>query len=342
MHFAIFFVERSVPVGTVIILAAGILSGIFVIPTVGVRDWDWEQIWMVYSISAFLLLPLCVTTVLFPNIFRQVLQPQRELAARVGAYGVLFGIGCVLFGVTWSRLGIAVANALVSGINILVGSIGPVVVGAVALDRRGWSRLIVGIVPLMIGLLLSAIACIARDRARTTEPGAVLSQSLLGIGFALASGTLSAMLNVGFSVGTPLQAKASSLGYPPHISTLAIWVPALAGGFVANFAYPAFLVQRRRKWGTLVGLPNSPELWSRSLMMGVLWSAAIFAYGYGAWIMGPGGTTYGWAIISGAGILGSLLLGGLMGEWKDSGVMPKVLVALSVVSMSLAFFVLSG
>ena len=344
MYPGVLVVQQSLPLGVAIIFVAGLLSGVFVIPTLGVRGWEWEHNWLVYSISAFLLVPLILAAIVSPRIFSDVLKPEIHLALRVGVYGLLFGVGCVLFGVTWARLGIAVANALVSGINVLVGSIGPLVIGAVVLDRRGWNRLILGIVPLLAGIALSAVASVGRDRSRGEESGIPtnLRQSLVGIALAFASGALSAMLNIGFSAGSPLEAKASSLGYPPHISTLAVWIPALVGGFVANFAYPAFLVQRQGTWGTFVRPQKSAELWVRSLLMGVLWSAAIFIYGYGAWIMGEGGTTYGWAIISGAGILGSLLLGALTGEWNNSGCRPKVLMFFSVAVMVLSFVILSS
>lgn len=336
-------VQHSLFSGVLIIFVAGLLSGVFVIPTLRVREWEWEHIWLVYSLGAFLLVPLMLAALCSPHIVSDVLEPQIHLAIRVGFYGLFFGVGCVLFGVSWARLGIAVATALASGAVVLVGSTGPVVMGAVALDRRGWDRLILGILPLLVGLVLSTVASVSRDRGRGAAAGtpASLSQSLVGIIVALASGALSAMLNIGFSVGGSLEDRAGSMGYSPQIATLAVWIPVFVGGFVANFAYPAFLIQRRGTWGTLVKLQNRATLWTRALLMGVLWSAAIFIYGYGAWIMGNGGTTYGWAIVSGAGILGSLLLGALTGEWKNSGVKPKVLMVFSVAAMMLSFVILS-
>ncbi len=343
MYPAIFVVQHSLLSGVTIVFLAGILSGVFVMPTLGVREWEWEHIWLVYSLGAFVLVPLVLVALFSPHLVSDVLQPEIHLATRVLVYGLLFGIGCVLFGISWARLGIAVATALVSGVIVLVGSAGPVVVGAVALDRRGWEQLMLGILPLLVGLVLSTIASIHRDRNRGLEAGrhSSLSQSLVGIFVAFASGTLSAMLNIGFSVGGPLETKATSMGYSPQLSTLAVWIPVFAGGFVANFAYTAFLIQRHGTWRTMVELQNSTALWIRCLLMGFLWSAAIFIYGYGAWVMGDGGTTYGWAIVSGAGVLGSLLLGALTGEWKHSGSGPKVLMALAVAAMVLSFAILS-
>ena len=329
--------------GAAIILVAGLLSGVFVVPTRGIREWEWEHIWLVYSISAFLLVPPALALIFFPRVFSALLAPQISLTAQVGCYGVLFGIGCVLFGVTWAKLGIAVANALVSGVNVLVGSIGPVLVGAVVLDRHGRSRLLVGMLPLFAGLVLSAAASIIRDRQTGASSGkeTTLFQSSVGILVAFGSGALSAMLNIGFSVGSPLEVLANDMGYAAPISSLAIWIPVLLGGFIANFAYPALLISRRSTWRSLARQQNALSLWLRCLAMGVLWSTAIFIYGYGARLMGDRGTTYGWAIVSGAGILGSLLLGAMTGEWRNSGLRSKILMAFSVAAMLLSFIILS-
>jgi L-rhamnose-H+ transport protein len=340
---ATLIVLHSLLSGVLVIFLAGLLSGVFVIPTMNVREWQWEHIWLVYSLGAFLFVPLLLAALFSPHVFSDVLEPQIHLAIQVGFYGLFFGVGCVLFGISWDRLGIALATALVSGAVVLVGSAGPVVVGAVTLDRHGRNQLILGILPLLVGLVLSTVASVIRDRNRGAASGipASLSQSLLGIVVALGSGAMSAMLNVGFSVGSSLETKASIMGYSPQMATLAVWIPAFLGGFVANFAYPAFLIQRRGTWGTLVKLPNSGALWIRAMLMGVLWSAAILIYGYGAWMMGPSGTTYGWAIVSGAGILGSLLLGAITGEWKNSGMKAKVWMSFSVAAMMLSFVILS-
>src|SRR4051794_38625532 len=66
---AAFVVEHSPSSGVAIILVAGLLSGVFVLPTSGVRDWEWEHMWLVYSISAFLVVPLGLAALLSPRIF---------------------------------------------------------------------------------------------------------------------------------------------------------------------------------------------------------------------------------------------------------------------------------
>jgi L-rhamnose-H+ transport protein len=298
----------------------------------------------VYSLSAFIFCPIVLALFFSPGMFTEVLKSHEHYALQVGLYGLLFGVGCVLFGVCWARLGIAVATALVSGIIVLVGSGGSILVGTIHLDRNGWIRLILGVIPLMASLGLSTIATIGRDRAQRVarSEAASLKQSMVGIALSLLSGMLSAMLNVGIAVGDPLETLATYQGYTPYSATLTVWVPLLVGGFVANFAYPIFLVHRHRTWPTFFNLSNSFELWLRSFAMGALWFGAIFLYGYGAWVMGYGGTVYGWAMVSGGGVLGSCIVGVFAGEWSKAGPKPKLQMASAVVLMLLSFWILAA
>jgi L-rhamnose-H+ transport protein len=329
--------------GVTIILIAGLISGSFVVPTMRVSEWQWEHIWSVYAVSGFIFCPVVLALISSPGMLSTVLRDQGHLVTRVGAYGILFGVGFVLYGVCWRLMGIAASTALITGVAVLVGSIGPLVVGAAQIDRRGWIRLGVGLVPLLAGLVFSTIATIRRDEARQVARAEKISKSgsIVGVVLAFLSGSLSAMLNVGFSVGYPLQQIAQGHSYSPYSATLVIWVPLLAGGFLANFGYPAFLVHRRGTWSTFFKLEGSVGLWFRAFLMGFLWFGAIFLYGYGACLMGPGGTVYGWGLIAGGGLLGSYILGVFAGEWRGAGLRPKVLMAISVLFFLLSLGILS-
>src|SRR5687768_10059507 len=120
--------------------------------------WKWEHIWLVYAISAFFLAPVSLALIFTPGIVAGLLGPSAPLAGKVSVFGLLFGLGSLLFGLSWKRLGLAVANSLVTGVIVLVGSVGPVLAGAATLDRKGWLQLASGIAPLAASLTLCALA----------------------------------------------------------------------------------------------------------------------------------------------------------------------------------------
>jgi hypothetical protein len=56
------------------------------------------------------------------------------LAGAVCVFDVVWGLGSLLFGISLPRLGMAVTNALVSGTLVFLGSLGPILPGAVQTD----------------------------------------------------------------------------------------------------------------------------------------------------------------------------------------------------------------
>lgn len=328
--------------GAGLVFVAGLISGTFTVPSIGMTKWKWEHVWLVYAISAFLLTPLGLALMFAPGIVSELLGPSAALAGKVSVFGLLFGFGSLLFGLSWKRLGLAITNSLVTGIIVLVGSVGPVLAGAAELDRRGWLQLAGGIAPLAVSLTLCAMASVLKDRRLATSSAPrTLSDSLLGISMAVAGGALAAMLNLGFSLGSALVENAAAHGYGPLLATLAVWIPILCGGLVANSAYPAFLIQRQREWQFFYTGATDGLRWIRCFLMGLLWFGAIFLYGYGASFMGPTGTVYGWALVSGAGVLGSNILDALTAQWKAAGRKPIILMWLSTAFLIASFAVLS-
>jgi L-rhamnose-proton symport protein (RhaT) len=333
----------SPALGTGIIAVAGLISGMFTIPSITISSWKWEHIWLVYSISAYALLPAGLALALCPQVLSGLLGPGLDLSVKVGAYGLLFGIGSLLFGLSWVRLGLAIANALVTGVIVLAGSIGPILVGAVRMERQDWFHLAVGLAPLILSLVCCAAASVGRDHAqhKVTGSSVSLKQSVVGVLIAVASGLLSAMLNIGFAVGNPLIEAAGRAGAPGFLSTLAVWVPVLVGGFAANFCYTTFLINRSQSWQTLFAIDGTVILWGRCFMMGLLWFGAIFLYGYGASIIGNVGAVYGWALVNGAGVMGSNAVGAIAGEWRHCSWKPKLLMGISTALLVVSFVLLA-
>lgn len=175
--------------GVCIVFVAGLISGAFTVPSIGLTKWRWEHIWLVYAVSAFLLAPVGLALIFAPGILAELLGRSAAVAGRVSVFGLLFGIGSLLFGLSWKRLGLAIANALVTGVIVMVGSVGPVLAGAAKLDSRGWLQLGGGIAPLTASLALCAMASVLRDRrlATSSQPRSLID-SLLGISIAVAGG----------------------------------------------------------------------------------------------------------------------------------------------------------
>jgi L-rhamnose-H+ transport protein len=330
--------------GFLAMMVAGISNGSFAVPAKRITAWPWEHVWFVYSLSAMGILPLGLAAFLAPGVLIHVIGHNILTALQVSAFGISFGIGALLFGLSLARLGMAISNAMVNGICVLLGSIGPLVIGAAELDSRGKSALFVGLSALSISIVLCAAASMARDKAQgaITQRTASLKSSLLGILIATASGVLSSMLNTGFAFGGPLIEKAATLGHSPLFSSLAVWVPVLLGGLIINVTYTSFLIRRKRSWQLFWSGEQVKTCWARCFAMGLLWFSAIFIYGYGVSRVGSVGLVYGFAAITAASILASNAWGAVTGEWQNSGRNPKLMMLASTVLLLVSFLILAS
>ena len=89
------------------IVLAGLLNGSFAVPLKTTRTWKFDHIWMVHSLLAMGLLPWGFAIVVVPewsSILGSV--PASGWLGLTG-WGVLFGVGSLLYGVAVDLLGIA-------------------------------------------------------------------------------------------------------------------------------------------------------------------------------------------------------------------------------------------
>jgi L-rhamnose-H+ transport protein len=274
-------------------------------------------------------------------MFHQIVETGLELAAKVALFGMLWGLGSVLFGISLVRLGMAVTNGLVSGVVVFLGSLGPLIIGTVHIDFRRLVWLLLGLFLLVMSLLLWTLASVSRDKAQGSAVPSGSQGSKLAIVVAILSGILSSMLNIGFAFGVRFTEQLRLHAYSPVMAALVVWIPALLGGLLPNVGYPAYLLSRGRNWGALMGRNGNQTFWLRSSLMGLLWFSGILIYGYGTQLMGNTGTVYGWALYAAASLMTSNIWGVATGEWKGTGSKPRLLMVLATVVLLLAFSVLS-
>jgi L-rhamnose-H+ transport protein len=335
-------IENSIK-GIAAVAVAGFSSGSFPAPAKGIVTKKWEHIWLVYSFLAMAVLP--VSMALFSHgVISRILIENPRMSFKVAIFGVLWGLGSLLFGISLVRLGMAITNAMVNGVVVLLGSTGPIIIGAVFVNRRQLIWLIGGLFLLVTSLFLCATASIYRDRAQemvTADPTFRIPP-VRAVLLVVAAGVLSSMLNIGFVVGTPLSEKVRALGCPAFLASVSIWVPILLGGLVFNMGYPVYLISKKHSWSALFCGDETGRYWFRSSLMSVLWFGAILLYGAGASIMGKSGTVYGWALFTAITILTSNMWGVFTGEWNEAGRKPKILMWLSTAVLTASLIILAG
>lgn len=323
------------------ILLAGVLGGSYVTPSKSIRKLAWDQTWLIYCFVGMVVLPVALAGFLAPGLFEVVFPNNPGVVLNVALCGAGWGIGASLFGLSIPHLGFAMAFAIVAGVVTLLGSIGPLLVGAAKIEREQVGGLTIGLSLLLAGIGVCAWASILRDRTKNVgmPQKASRGNSALGVVIALLAGALSALLNTGFAYGGDLITQAEAIGVSPAAASMAVWVPALCAGFLINLATISWRVTRGAGWANYLEAPLVD--WLKAGSLGVLWFVSIVVYSVSSLALGKSGTVHGWAINGGVAILTSAYWGMRTGEWIGASAMSRLLALAGAALFVIAFAVLS-
>jgi L-rhamnose-H+ transport protein len=327
--------------GTLLVVLGGVLQGSFALPMKRMKLWQWENTWLVYSVTGLIVFPLALALATVPSPGSVYAQAAGATLAAVALGGLGWGIGSTLFGLGISRVGIGLGFAIILGITSSVGSLLPLIILSPAdlWTRRGL-MLMIGLALVIGGIIaLSAAGALReRDQAATAKTAA---RSGFGTGLAIciASGFLSPALNFGFVFGKPLQDAAKALGAGAMAANI-IWVPALAAGFIPNAGYSIYLLAKNKTW-PLYSQHAISGYWIGATIMGLFWFGGISIYGLGAAAMGPLGGVIGWPVFMDTIILVANVAGYLTGEWKGAGTRARAFSWVGMAILIAAIYVIS-
>lgn len=300
-------------VGLALVLAGGLFQGSFMLPSKYMRGWAWENYWLVFAATAYLISPWLLGVLTVPRLGEVYAGVPAVTIAQTLAFGGGWGLGALAFGLAIDRIGMALGYAVIIGIAATAGTLVPLAV----LGREGFGPARAALTAAALLLMLVGVGvCSFAGRWRETEdrqarPGAYRR----GLATAIASGLLSASGNLGFAFGSPISARAEQLGAAESLATNAIWTLLALPLFLLNAGYSCLLLRRN---GTFARYrtASSRRRAVLAVSMGLMWMLGMALYGAGARALGRLGPSFGWAILMCSMVLVSSALGLLTGEWR--------------------------
>jgi L-rhamnose-H+ transport protein len=303
--------------GIMVVTLAGILNGSFAAPMKRMSGWRWENSWLLFALSGLIVFPWIINVATVPNLTSVYAGASPSTLIKVLLFGLLWGVGATLFGLGISRVGMALGFALILGITASFGSLLPLaILHPEQLAAKRGLALIGGTSVMILGLIFLALAGRARERDLGTS-GAARSGFAMGLVICILSGIFSSMMNFSFVFGDELRLRALQAGASNAMAANPIWTLTVTGGFVSNFLYCVYLLNKNRTWAVFrEGNPSAN--WPLGLSMGLLWFGGIVFYGTGAASLGALGGVVGWPIFMTVDILAGLFWGAVSGEWKGA------------------------
>lgn len=303
------------------------------VPIKRVREWSWENFWMVQGIFAWLLFPLLGALIAVPAGSSLFALLGEGGALRAIVYGALWGVGGLTFGLSMRYLGVALGQSISLGTCSAFGTLLPALFAGTDLLHGPGLILLIG-----VGITLAGIAVIgyagslrAATMSEEEKRAAIRDFALTkGLVVALLAGVMSACFALGLDAGAPIKAAAAAQGVDPLFAGLPVILLVTTGGFVTNAAYCLYQNVRNHTAGEYLRV-NRSTLANNLLfcaLAGLLWYSQFFGLETGkSFLTGsPILTAFSWSILMSLNVLFSNLWGILLKEWK--GCSPRTLATL--------------
>jgi L-rhamnose-H+ transport protein len=311
-----------------------------------------ENTVVVAHLFAMLIIPLVVAQLVLPG-WPSVIAALPGIAAGAMGFGFGWGLGAVTFAFGIATLGLGLGFGIIMGLNTAVGSMIPMIRRWEEIDPIVKVIVLIGILVCIVGVAVCARAGALRERAREAESeadvaneavtsgapaGAMppLKRFMIGLGWCVLSGVLSAFANLGFDYAEPIGNRLAELGADPRLATLSRWLSLYWGGYLAVLLTQGTPLLTKGTWKHFFG-PGARRDFGLAVMMGALHFLAQIPYGMGTWYLGTLGTTIGWVINIASSLIVANLLGFLTGEWRKA---PRV--AIHTLYAGLAILVIAG
>ena len=294
--------------GIVLILVAAFFQGTFALFLKFTHSWEWENFWAIFSLAALVISPIVYSYLLVPNAATILLLSPINAIFNSLFFGILWGIGSVLFGLSVIRIGIALTYSLIIGLTAAIGSLLPMLLTHLP-TLKVLVPFTIGILLMFLGLVFTGYAGMKREQQRN-------KRFKIGLIIAVISGLTSPMLNIGFVYGNPILETALSLGVSAEFATIPLWIPILLGGFLVNFGYASYLLIKAKTYKLFP--ENTCKHLILSLTSGILFFSGLAIYGIASSLLNTLGTSIGWALLMSLMILISNLTSILTGEWKNN------------------------
>src|SRR6266700_8020853 len=157
----------AIVMGLAAVVVAGVLQGLFAVPMKYAPRWNYEHIWLTYSLVGMIVLPWVLTTVTVPRLAEVYSLTPALVLVRIAGFGLCWGIGSALAGLGMNLLGIGLGMAIILGLSASVGSLIPLLIlTPQQLHTPQGHSYLAGTLIMLVGIALCARAGMLRDAAR--------------------------------------------------------------------------------------------------------------------------------------------------------------------------------
>ncbi len=331
--------------GILLISIGALMSGSFAIPFDKVKNWKWENYWLVYSLFGYIVIPLAVCLIFVPHFFQLFGNIPSSTLLWVLFLGAIYGAANLTFGLSLRYLGIALGYALSLGLMMAIGTLVPPMIDgrlAMLFEGNGGILLITGILVSLIGIGISGYAGFLKSEQAGSDKGVNQEFNIRkGIAAALFVGVAGSSAALGIEQGKPIALASIDTGTNPLFQDSAVFLVLYTGSFITTLAWCLYLALKNK---TVINFFRDND---RSLSMnylccalaGFLWYINYVFFGMGKAQMGEF-SFVAWGILMTLTIVFATLWGLYRGEWKGVPAKTRGLMWTGLIILVFASFLI--
>ncbi|MGM8362057.1 L-rhamnose/proton symporter RhaT [Flavobacterium sp. ARAG 55.4] len=325
------------------VLLAAIMLGFYAFPTKYIKEFDVENTWGSFWLLAMFIVPSLASIFLVNGLINTYTQVPISVFISVFFLSVLWGVGNLLWGISISRIGMALGFSLLIGVGTLVGSILPFFMGNIEqLKTTGGLVIVVGIIIIMLGIFFNGKAGLLREANELTGTDISNKNMKSGIIMCVVGGICAAGFNLAYHVADTIgqigEISQNQYGNSPWIARLAVMLPSFIGSGIVTVSYFVYQLRKGKSWVKFSG-SSSPKNIILIVSMALIYVTSLIIYGLGAYKLGTLGTSVGFAVFQTGCIMVANLLGLFSGEWSSAGDKSKrfLFSGLSMMTIGILF-----
>ena len=327
--------------GLAAVVLAGVLQGLFAVPMKYAPRWNYENIWLIFSLMGMVVLPWMLTTATVPHFVEAYSLTPMPVLVLIAGFGLCWGFGSALAGLGMNLLGIGLGMAIILGLSASLGSLIPLIIlSPQQLHTSQGRTYLVGTVIMLAGIAFCARAGMLRDAARNCGESAPHRSFFVGFMVCCLSGLFSSALNFSYAFGGDALDRARALGASQLWSAGVVTALAVSGGFISNLVYCGYLLRKNGTLGRFTG-DGAGTGWVCGTLMGLFWFGGQTLYAIGITWTGQLGVVIGWPLLMGMIIVTSNAAGVMTGEWNGVSAVTKRFLAFGMLIILTALGVLA-
>src|SRR5579872_2408999 len=166
--------------GIIFHFIGGFASGSFYMPFKKVRIWSWESYWIIGGLFSWLIVPPLAAWLTVPHFCEIIAQTSAATIAWTYFWGLLWGVGGLMYGLGMRYLGMSLGNSVLLGFTSAFGALVPSIYYGIMhtpgkttfhdLITTPWGRIaLTGVVLCLIGIYICGRAGVLKERELPEE-----------------------------------------------------------------------------------------------------------------------------------------------------------------------------